>query len=307
MTQKKFSLPSFAKINWNLRVLGKRDDGFHELCTVFQTISLKDKIFFEEHDDLCLTCNQEIIPTDESNLIIKAANLLKKEFNCRKGAKIHLEKKIPAPGGLGGGSSNAAVALFGLSRLWEIKVKFENLLKIAEKLGSDVPFFLYGGTALGTGRGERVELIEEIRENFLLIVTPPVKISTATAFAKLNRANLTNFSAKSILKICRNEVENLNVRQKDLTNDFEESVFALYPEVKRIKEKLLELGALQALLSGSGSSVFALFDKKETRQATIKALRKEKKDKNWRMFAVATVTRQEYRNAFQLCNQVVSD
>lgn len=304
MTQKNFFLPSFAKINLHLRVLGKRPDGFHELCTVFQTVSLKDEIWFEESNELSLTCSVEKVPCDESNLIIKAAKLLKEVFNCRKGAKIHLEKKIPSPGGLGGGSSNAAVALLGLTMLWEIETPFENLVEIAGKLGSDVPFFLYGGTALGFGRGEKIELIEEVKEKFLLLVTPPIAISTAAAFARLNKPNLTNFSAKSILKLCRNEVQNINVRHQKLTNDFEQSVFALYPEVRRVKEKLLELGAAQALLSGSGASVFALFDKKETRQATIKALEKEK---NWRMFAVATVSRSEYWKALCPPEKVVSD
>ncbi len=119
MTENTFTLPSFAKINWFLRVLGKRADNFHELCTVFQTVSLHDKLTFSEHDEIVLTCDDEKIPTDENNLIVKAALELKQKFNIKSGAKIHLEKNIPAPGGLGGGSSNAAVALFGLIKLME--------------------------------------------------------------------------------------------------------------------------------------------------------------------------------------------
>src|SRR5687768_15345071 len=115
MTDKSFTLPSFAKINWLLRILGKREDGFHELCTIFQTVSLFDELTFAESDRLFLTCDDKNIPTDETNLILKAATRLKSEFNLRKGAHIKLEKRIPAPGGLGGGSSNAAVALLGLA------------------------------------------------------------------------------------------------------------------------------------------------------------------------------------------------
>src|SRR5262245_24486181 len=143
-----FSLPSFAKINWFLRVLGKRPDGYHELCTLFQTISLCDVIHFAESDALRLTCGDPGIPTDDQNLIIKAVHALSALTGKTRGAEIHLEKRIPSPGGLGGGSSNAAVALIGLARLWEIHLKTPELLRIAAQLGSDVPFFLYGGTAI---------------------------------------------------------------------------------------------------------------------------------------------------------------
>src|SRR5215204_3853568 len=128
MTDRRFTLPSFAKINWLLRILGKREDGFHELCTIFQTVSLFDEISFEESERIILTCSDGNIPTGETNLIIRAALLLQKEFDVKTGAKIHLEKRIPAPGGLGGGSSNAAVALLGLAALWELPIEFEKLV-----------------------------------------------------------------------------------------------------------------------------------------------------------------------------------
>jgi len=298
MTDKSFTLPSFAKINWLLRILGKREDGFHELCTIFQTVSLFDEITFEESDKLSLTCNIENIPTGETNLIIKAANVLRNEFDVKKGARIYLEKRIPAPGGLGGGSSNAAVALFGLATLWNLDVEFEKLVEIGTKLGSDVPFFFYGGTAFGIGRGTEIVSMEDFDEKFLLIVTPNIEVSTAEAFARINAPYLTNETSKSILKICQNEADSFKSRQKILSNDFEKSVFEFQPEIGRVKEKLLNLGAQQAVLSGSGASVFAIFDKEETRQATLKALEEET---NWRKFAVATVSRSQYREAFKIC------
>lgn len=298
MTDKSFTLPSFAKINWLLRILGKREDGFHELCTIFQTVSLFDEITFEESDKLSLTCNIENIPTGETNLIIKAANVLRNEFDVKKGARIYLEKRIPAPGGLGGGSSNAAVALFGLATLWNLDVEFEKLVEIGTKLGSDVPFFFYGGTAFGIGRGTEIVSMEDFDEKFLLIVTPNIEVSTAEAFARINAPYLTNETSKSILKICQNEADRFKSRQKTLSNDFEKSVFEFQPEIGRVKEKLLNLGAQQAVLSGSGASVFAIFDKEETRQATLKALEEET---NWRKFAVATVSRSQYREAFKIC------
>lgn len=298
MEKKRFTLPSFAKINWQLKILGKREDNFHELCTIFQTVSLHDEITFEEHNDLILTCDRINIPTDESNLIIKAANYLKTEFKIRKGAKIHLKKNIPAPGGLGGGSSNAAIALLGLVLLWNLEIGFEKLVEIGSSVGSDVPFFLYGGTALGTGRGTEITEMNEVEEKLLLIVTPDIEVSTAKAFAGVGAPRLTNDGSKSILKICQNEAERFDLRQSRLINDFEKSVFEIQPEIKRVKEKLLEFGARQAVLSGSGASVFAIFDKEETRQATIKALEDEI---NWRKFAVATVSRDEYRAAIKNC------
>lgn len=298
MTLKSFSLPSFAKINWILRILGKRKDGFHDLCTIFQTVSLFDEISFEEHDEISLTCSNQQIPIDETNLIFQAAQILKNEFKIRAGAKIHLEKQIPAPGGLGGGSSNAAIALLGLATLWDLKIDFEKLLELGEKLGSDVPFFFYGGTALGLGRGTEIVSMEDLSEHFLLIVTPNIKVSTAEAFNCLNVPHLTNETSKSILEICQIEAKNFNLSQSKLANDFEKSVFEFQPEIKRVKEKLLELGATQASLSGSGASVFAIFDKEETRQATLKALEEET---NWRKFAVATISRENYREALKPC------
>lgn len=292
MTEKNFTLPSFAKINWFLRISGKREDGYHELCTLFQTVSLHDEITFSEFDEILLTCNDEKIPTDESNLIIKAANALRERFDVKKGVKIHLEKWIPSPGGLGGGSSNAAITLIGLARLWNLEIKIEDLAKIGASLGADVPFFFYGGTCSGTGNGTQITPIKDLEEKFLLIVTPNVDVSTREAFASLNAPRLTNFSAKSILQICHSEAGSFDVRQNDLKNDFEQSVFAIEPEIKRVKEKLFELGAIKVSMSGSGASVFAIFDKIETRQATQKALEVEK---NWRQFAATTVSREEYR------------
>lgn len=292
-----FTLPAFAKINWFLRVLGKRADGFHEICTAFQTISLHDRISFEENDELILTCDDAGIPIDKSNLILQAANELRRKFGIISGAKIHLEKRIPSPGGLGGGSSDAAIALIGLQKLWQLEIDFTILCKIGAALGSDVPFFFCGGTASGSGRGTQIAELADISENFMLVVTPQIKVPTKNAFAGLNAPNLTNQSSESILKICRSEAEKLNLRQSVLRNDFEPSVFEKNPEIRRVKEKLLKYGAIRAQMSGSGASVFAVFDKEETRQATIKAL--EDDEPNWRKFAVATVSRSEYREALQ--------
>jgi len=290
-----FSLPSFAKINWYLRILGKRPDGYHELCTLFQTISLHDTLHFAESDTLELTCNDPAVPTDDSNLIIQAANALSRMTGKTKGAKIHLEKRIPSPGGLGGGSSNAYVAIIGLIRLWRV-LMLDGDLAIAKRLGSDVAFFGFGGTAIGTGRGEIIERTDEREEQHMLIVTPDIKVSTTEAFEQNRAESLTNERQNHILSVCRIEAKYWNIRRSSM-NDFEAAVFRMYPEIARVKKVLLELGAVNAAMSGSGASVFAIFDKEETRQAALKALEIES---NWRRFAVATVTREEYRKALQM-------
>jgi 4-diphosphocytidyl-2-C-methyl-D-erythritol kinase len=291
-----FRLPSFAKINLSLRVVGKRDDGFHELCTVFQTISLADEIRIGEADELTLTCSNPLMPTDSDNIIVKAVERLSQEHGVKLGARIHLEKHIPSPGGLGGGSSNAAVTLLALRKLWDLPITDEDLESIGRELGADVPFFVRGGTALGTGRGDVIEPLGDIRPRPMLIVTPNVSIPTREAFAGVSAPSLTSEAAKSILQICRFESESADFLQTAVTNDLESSVFEKFPEVRRVKQKLLELGATNAAMSGSGASVFAIFDKEETRQAALKALDTEV---NWRKFAVAAISRNKYREALR--------
>lgn len=297
MSENTFTLPSYAKINWFLRVLGKREDGYHELCTVFQTVSLHDSLRFSDASEISLTCTAPHLPTDEKNLIVRAANALRKRFAVKKGARIHLEKRIPAPGGLGGGSSNAAVALVGLARLWKIKTGLDELTEIGGELGADVPFFFHGGTAVGTGRGTVIIPRPEIIEGHMLIVTPDRDVPTAAAFALLRSPHLTNNDSKSILQICRYEAMALNLRQSDPVNDFEKAVFRAEPEIERVKHKLLGSGARHAAMSGSGASVFAVFDSKEKLQSAFDELQTEPA---WRRFIVSTVSRREYLRSLNL-------
>lgn len=276
--------------------MGKRGDGFHELFTMFQTVSLCDILYFAESEKLELTCEDAAIPTDERNLIIRAAKALQRSAGIEKGAFIHLEKRIPSPGGLGGGSSNAAVALIGLMRLWGVAIEERQLNEIAMELGSDVPFFLQGGTAIGTGRGEVIEPIQDREASEMLIVTPDVNVSTREAFAGLDAATLTNLDLNRILPVCRKDADLLDLLHSVLINDFERSVFSAFPEIERVKRTLIELGAVTAAMSGSGASVFAVFDKKETRQAAEKALDREI---TWRKFVVSTISRDHYSEALR--------
>ena len=290
------TVPSFAKINLHLQVIGKRADRYHDLCTVFQTISLHDTVTASPSDTIELTCGDNHTPADERNLVVLAARELRSSYGVGCGAKIHLEKRIPAPGGLGGGSSNAAVTLLVLRKLWNLDATIRDLHPLAERLGSDVPFFLYGGTSLGMGRGEIIEPISEFTERFMLVVTPDVAVATREAFKRLHARSLTKQESKRILQICRFDLESADFKYTAFKNDFETTVFAAYPEVERVKNTLLDLGADRAMLSGSGGSVFAVFEKEETRQTAMKALDDEV---NWRKFAVATISRDKYREALK--------
>lgn len=295
-----FTLQSFAKINWRLRVMGRRADGFHELRTIFQTVTLHDKLTFIARDDdkLHLTSDSTDIPLDESNLILRAAVALRERREVRRGASIHLEKIIPVEAGLGGGSSNAAIALIGLAHLWEIETHTQELTEIGAELGADVPFFFVGGTALGTGLGTKVSSVNEVVAEHLLIIKPKAKVSTVEAYKALNSPALTKVESDIILSISRADEQFTDSYPIALHNDFEPVVFPIKPEIERAKDALLHLGARSALLAGSGSSVFGVF---ENSVAQTHALETLKRESVWRIFPCATLSRKVYLEALGAC------
>jgi 4-diphosphocytidyl-2-C-methyl-D-erythritol kinase len=296
-----FTLPSFAKINWQLRVLGRRADGFHELRTIFQTVTLRDELRFAARGDsqLHLSSDTSVIPIDESNLILRAALALRNRYGIDRGASIELKKVIPVEGGLGGGSSNAAIALLGLAQLWQIKTNRQELSTIGASLGADVPFFFTGGTALGYGLGTEVQPINEVVAKHLLIVKPQAKVATVEAYKALNSPALTKADSDIILSISRADEQFTDSHPNALHNDFEPVVFRLKPEIGRVKDALLLAGARSALLAGSGSSVFGVFDKAETQERALETL--EKTSDGWRVFACSTLSRAAYRAALGAC------
>ena len=300
MSEDAFTLPSFAKINWQLRVLGRRPDGFHELRTIFQTVTLHDKLTFAARDDgqLQLTSDSADIPVDESNLILRAGLILRNHYRIDRGASIHLEKVIPVEGGLGGGSSNAAIALLGLAHLWKLETSKQELTKLGARLGADVPFFLTGGTALGKGLGTEVSPVKDVAAEHLLIVKPKAKVSTVEAYKALNSPALTKVDSDIILSISRADEQFTDSYPNALHNDFEPVVFQLKPEIKRVKDALLRAGARSALLAGSGSSVFGVFDKAPAQGRAIELLKDESE---WHVFPCATLTRIAYVAALGAC------
>lgn len=294
------TLPSFAKINLTLRVLGRRADGYHEIETVLQTVTLRDLLTFRalESREIELACDAPDVPADETNLAHRAAVALRERFRVRRGARIEIEKRVPAGGGLGGGSSNAAVALIALSHLWEIETDAAELGEIGAALGSDVPFFLAGGTALGTGRGESIRPLPDAPPASLLVVSPFVKVSTAEAYKLLNAPALTKDKAAVNFYVSREGADFPRPLREALTNDFEPAVFRRSPEIERARDAVLRSGAQAALLSGSGSSVFGVFDSREHAGRAREILRGESVG---RVFACETLTRDGYRESFGEC------
>ncbi len=286
-------------------MLGKRADGYHEIATTLQTISLHDELVFELTSDgiIHFTCDDPHIPADNRNLVVRAADALKRRYGVKCGARIHLQKKIPTQAGLGGGSSNAAISLVALVYLWEISPAHADVLKIAAGLGADVPFFLYGGRARGTGTGATISprpLSVEDHSQHLIVVTPNALVSTATAYAALNLPALTTLHDDPILSSLHDKPNSDDSRAgsmsepfvNDLHNDFEAVIFDIEPEIKRAKDTLCESGALGALLAGSGSSVFGVFADRDAQRRALKIMRAKS---GWRIFPCVTLSRESYR------------
>jgi 4-diphosphocytidyl-2-C-methyl-D-erythritol kinase len=259
-------IPAYAKVNLRLDVLGKRADGYHELRTIFQTVSLCDTLRFRPRSAADIQLNisgntqlsQEAV---EKNLVYRAVDALRRELKIRPGVEILLQKRIPAGRGLGGGSSDAAAALLGYLQFTRKKLESPRLLEIAASLGADVPFFLLGGRALGTGKGDEIYPLPDIPKLSLLIVSPKnIHVPTADAYRWLHApelASLTKFAAThKLFEFC---ALCWSTQGERLSNDFEAAVFRRHPRLAKIRRALLQGGASEALLAGSGSAVFGVF------------------------------------------------
>jgi len=258
-------IPAFAKINLRLDILGKRADGFHELQTIFQTISLHDELRLQASRRPGITLSIEgnrplSAEPAEKNLVYRAVNALRGELKIRGGVKIELKKTIPAGRGLGGGSSDAAAALLGYLRFTEKKLSSARLMEIGASLGADVPFFLLGGRALGVNKGDEIYPLPDIPRLHVLVVSPQeIHVPTPEAYrwVKARPHALTKSAGTSKLfefcALC------WSAQGSGLSNDFERAVFRRYPRLDQIKRELLQRGAAEASLAGSGSAVFGVF------------------------------------------------
>jgi 4-diphosphocytidyl-2-C-methyl-D-erythritol kinase len=281
---RRLTLTAAAKVNLALEVLGKRADGYHEVATVMQTIDLTDRLALEDADDLTLTATTPDVPTDGSNLALRAAAALRESARIDRGVRVWLDKRIPVAAGLGGGSSDAAAVLLGLNRLWGLRWRVERLAEVAATLGSDVPFFLTGGVALGTGRGERLTPVTGMALA-LVLVNPGVPLSTAVVYGRVTPGMYSDGSrARTVIDALRAR-KPLRVAAS-LYNGLEGAAGEVFGDLIRLRAALVSAGALGALMSGSGPTVFGVARSfEQARQIRARVARA-----SWRCWAVRTVS-----------------
>jgi len=285
------ALRAFAKINHGLKILGKRPDGYHELRTVYQTVHLHDRVEISlapGSSTVEVECDDPLVPTGRENLVYRAAELWRGARKYTGGIRIRLRKRIPAGSGLGGASADAAATLVGLERL-EGGQDLSFRARLAARLGSDVPLFLWGGRTLGVGRGEEVYPMLELPRRYCLIVFPGFSVSTPAAYReaslRLTRThkerNTNSFGAWPHFSL---------EEWGPAENDFEPVVFARWPELADLKASLIRAGAEAASLTGSGSAVYAIFDSARKLKSALRFV-----PRKWRVFRTRTVSRAEYR------------
>jgi 4-diphosphocytidyl-2-C-methyl-D-erythritol kinase len=289
---KSVRIPAYAKVNLRLDVLGRRADGYHELRTIFQAISLHDTLVLETKRepgiDLRITGNSQLAgEPGQDNLAYRAIHELAREIKFERGIRAVLTKRIPVGRGMGGGSSDAAAALTGLLQLSGKSVSMESLLEIAAGLGADVPFFLQGGRALGIGRGDEIYPLPDVRRREVLVVSPhDIAVSTKDAYRWLSEELTKGGGTTKLLQFC---ALCWSPQGGALSNDFEAAVFPRYPRLAAIKRELLQQGAAEASLAGSGSAVFGIYQHPAKARRAARAFPKDQ------VFLCSTLSRAEYR------------
>ncbi len=280
------NLRAHAKINLNLAVLGTRPDGYHELRTVFQSLALHDTLSFEPvPNGLSVSCSTPGVPLDERNLVWKAARLVWQAAG-RTGepvGRVHITKRIPTQAGLGGGSADGAAALVGWNRLWETQVSSAVLVDLAVRLGADVPFFLCAGTALGLGRGDRMQALRDAPARWVVLVMPAFGVPTPEAFRGWDE------DAGRAVASERAGMDSAGGDLLEVFNDLEASVVRRHPQLAEIRERLLGACASAAAMTGSGSTMFGLF----ASEAQAKQARAALRDSRWRSVLTRTATRRD--------------
>ncbi len=258
-----YTVDAFAKINLGLHILGKREDGYHSIATVLHRVRISDRITISRipEQSILFSCSDPGIPDDSTNLCCRAADIFFREGGIRGGVRIHLEKEIPAGAGLGGGSSDAGAVLRVLDGLFGGTFDEEALLSIAARIGSDVPYFLKDGSAKATGRGEILEHFPLLLPYWIVVAYPNIQIDTKWAYRTLSLNN--EIKQLDPFRLVADNLTQPRIWVNRLRNDFEPSVFHAYPEIMSVKERLVRGGADFALLSGSGSAVFGLFQNEQ--------------------------------------------
>jgi len=248
---------AYAKINLFLDILYKRNDNFHELDMIMQSISLHDTLYIKKvKEGIHIKCNDTRIPTDNRNIVYKVAQLFLEQFNIKSGVAITIKKRIPIESGLGGGSSDGAATLNALNKIFEINTDNKHLRKLAQKIGSDIPFCIEGGTKRAKGRGEIIINITPLLKTYIVLIKPNANISTPYAYSLYNH-NIKNKNINKIIKAI--ELQNLNNIKQYLYNEFEEYILPINYEIRKAKELLNSYDNDGCLMTGSGSVVYALY------------------------------------------------
>ena len=268
------SLKARAKINLGLDVLIKREDGYHEVKMVMQTINIYDKIYMKiiEKPEIKIVTNLSFLPTNESNLVYKAIQMLRDEFNIEKGVFANVYKYIPVAAGMAGGSTDAAAAMIGMNKLFKLGLSREELMERAVKIGADVPYCIMGGTALAEGIGEKLSQLKPLKRCSILVAKPDISVSTKFVYTNLKLdENTVHPDMDGVLEaIDSSDVETM---AKKMSNLLESVTAVKYPQIEDIKKSMIELGAINSIMSGSGPTVFGIFgNRKEAKKAykTIK-------------------------------------
>lgn len=269
-------LRALAKINLGLDVVRRREDGYHEVRMIMQTISLHDRLSLRrcKENSISIKTNLSYLPTNENNLVYKAALLLKEEFNIQEGVSIHLDKHIPVAAGMAGGSSDAAATLVGLNRLFELGLTDKELMERGVRLGADVPYCILGGTALSEGIGEVLTPLPKLPDCYILIVKPPMHVSTKFVYENLHLDTLPSHpDIDGMTEAIRNgSLEGVCSRME---NVLESVTLSQYPVIKELKELLLSAGAKNSLMSGSGPTVFGIFTEEAAAKKAYHMCRKQ--------------------------------
>ncbi|CAM3968427.1 4-(cytidine 5'-diphospho)-2-C-methyl-D-erythritol kinase [Mesobacillus zeae] len=249
-----------AKINLSLDVLYKRPDGYHEVEMVMTTIDLADRVELTllDRDTIKINSQNRFVPDDHRNLAYQAALLLKERFNVKQGVSIMIEKMVPVAAGLAGGSSDAAAALRGLNKLWGLGLSLDELAELGAEIGSDVSFCVYGGTALATGRGEKIMQLPAPPTCWIVLAKPFIGVSTAEVYRKLNVNAVKHPDTKEMIKAI--ETNDFGKMCNEVGNVLEDVTLGLHPEVAQIKDQMQRFGADAVLMSGSGPTVFSLVE-----------------------------------------------
>jgi 4-diphosphocytidyl-2-C-methyl-D-erythritol kinase len=275
----KIKINSYSKINLTLNILSRRDDGYHEIETIMQSINLADQVIItEEKEGIKIKCNHPEVPVNANSLAYRSAEKIINRYGIKKGVKIEIEKKIPLASGLAGGSANSATILIGINKLFSLNLSNEDLRGIGEELGMDVPFFIQNGTALAYQRGEKLTPLSSINPPlWMIILNPGFNISTNWAYNNLDLDSIKREknNTKAMLKALK-EGKSQEIA-KNLFNSFESLIIKKYPEVGRIKNRLIEEGVLGALMSGSGPTVFGITQNKEEALKIYEKLKPEYK------------------------------